>query len=173
MTAGPRRSSVAPMSEIGGAEERAAATPDAATERLAAAQQRLVAAITGNGETPAGFDAARVELTRTSLLAKRAGEVRSVWPALADDLGAQFGAVFAAWAAHRPTRGSLQDGWLLASERLAAGGLGEAAVLELAMCEARLVFDLSARPRRRRGLRVRRPSDGSWVIGWRGRVWVR
>lgn len=145
----------------------------AAAERLAAAQQRLVAAMTGTGATPAGFDIARVELARTSLLAKRSGEVRAAWPALANDLGAEFPRVFADWAAHRPTRGSLQDGWLLARERLAAGLLGDAAALELAMREARMVFDGQARPRRRRGWWTRRTADGVRVIGWRGRVRVR
>lgn len=145
----------------------------AATDRLAAAQQRLVAAITGTGGTPAGFDVARVELARMSLLAKRSGEVKAAWPALANDLGAEFGRVFALWAAHRPTRGSLQDGWLLARERLAAGLLDDAAALELAMREARMVFDGQAPPRRRRGLWTRRTADGVRVIGWRGRVRVR
>lgn len=155
------------------AAAEAAAEVAAAAERLAAAQHRLVAAVTGTGDTPAGFDVARVELARTSLLAKRSGEVRAAWPALANSMRPRFAAEFALWAAHRPTRGSLQDGWLLARERLAAGLLDDAAALELAMCEARMVFDGQTRPRRRRGLWTRRTADGVRVIGWRGRVRVR
>ncbi|GGJ81274.1 hypothetical protein GCM10010123_08840 [Pilimelia anulata] len=103
---------------------------------LAARQAALVAALTGTGPDPAGFDPARLAAARAALLAKRAGEVAHAWPALARECGADWRATFAAWAAGRAPAGGYADGLALARHRLAAGALGPAAAAELALALA-------------------------------------
>jgi hypothetical protein len=66
---------------------------------LAEQQRAVVKALVGGGPPPPGFDARRLELTRLSLLRKRARGVASHWPAL----GAMpdFQRRFTEWAAER------------------------------------------------------------------------
>lgn len=66
---------------------------------LAEQQRAVVRALVGGGSPPPGFDARRLELTRLSLLRKRARGVASHWPAL----GAMpdFQRRFMEWAADR------------------------------------------------------------------------
>jgi hypothetical protein len=85
------------------------------TTELERAQAALVAALTGTGPAPGGFDAARLEVARTALLRKRSGEVGKFWPLLRAGLGPQFLPAFSAWAAERPTSGGWQDGFAFAS----------------------------------------------------------
>ncbi|GGP90958.1 hypothetical protein BKA00_000611 [Actinomadura coerulea] len=136
--------------------------------RLAAAQEALVRAMTAGGPMPEGFDAEAVRAAAHGILLKRAGEVARAWPALAASYGTSWKAVFAAWAAERPTRGSFRDGWDFARgnrDRLA----GEAA-RELALAEARWSYDGQAPPRPRRAAARRVP--GGAAVAFRGRVRV-
>lgn len=139
---------------------------------LAARQAALVAAVTGTGDVPPGFDTDRMEIARKALLRKRSNEIRGRWPGLAQSLGEDFHPLFADWARHRPTRGSLSDGWSLARICRGRGRLNPAAELELAEREVLLVFDGDAPPRPRRLPAVRRVAGGR-VIGWRGRTRLR
>lgn len=84
------------------------------TAELERAQAALVAALTGAGPVPAGFDAARLEVARKALLRKRSGEVGKAWPLLRAALGPRFLPTFSAWAADRPTSGSWRDGFAFA-----------------------------------------------------------
>lgn len=84
------------------------------TAELARAQAALVAALTGTGPTPAGFDAGRLEVARKALLRKRSGEVAKSWPLLRAALGARFLPAFSSWAADRPTTGGWRDGFAFA-----------------------------------------------------------
>lgn len=113
---------------------------------LSARQAAFVAAITGTGEAPDGFDAKRVEVARRALLTKRAGELAAAWPAVARSLGDQLGPLFAAWAERRPTRGAAYDGREFA--RAHWGQLDHAARREVIDAEARIRFaDGKAEPR--------------------------
>ena len=75
---------------------------------LAARQAELIRALVAGGPPPAGFDAARIALTRESLLRKRARGVAGHWPAL----GAipDFPTRFAAWAQGRPPGSGYDEG---------------------------------------------------------------
>lgn len=77
---------------------------------LARKQADLVAAVTGTGPPPKGFDALRLDAARVALLRKRSRAVAAHWPGVAGDLGADLPALFASWAATRPTQGSQVDG---------------------------------------------------------------
>lgn len=138
---------------------------------LAARQAELVAALTAGAAVPPGFDARLVEAARVALLRKRAGEVARQWPDLARALGSGWYRRWSAWAATRPTRGSLRDGWDLARELAARGELPAAAGPELAAREALLRYDGATPPRPRRLPAVRRAA-GSVVIQLAGRVRV-
>ncbi|MGI5415666.1 hypothetical protein [Actinomadura luteofluorescens] len=138
---------------------------------LAAAQEALVRAMTAGGPMPEGFDAGAVRAAAHGILLKRAGEVARAWPALAESYGTSWKAAFAAWAAERPTRGSLRDGWDFAREnrdRLA----GDAA-RELALAEARWSYDGQDPPRPRRAAARRVPGGAVVVLGRRVRVFGR
>ena len=136
---------------------------------LAQRQAELVAALTAGAAVPPGFDARLVEVARVALLRKRAGEVARQWPDLARALGPDWPRRWARWAATRPTRGSLRDGWDLARDLAARGELPPAAGVELAAREALLHYDGADPPRPRRAPAVRRAA-GSVVLQMAGRV---
>lgn len=75
--------------------------PDARAS-LAAAQAGLLAALVAGAGVPDGFDADRVRIQAHALVNKRSGSVASALPGLARTLGADFGRLFAAYAAGRP-----------------------------------------------------------------------
>ena len=138
---------------------------------LAQRQADLVAALTAGAAVPPGFDARLVEAARVALLRKRAGEVARQWPDLAHALGPEWHRRWSAWAATRPTRGSLRDGWDLARELAARRELPTGAGAELAAREAALVYDGENAPRPRRTPAVRRTA-GSVVLQLAGRIRV-
>lgn len=138
---------------------------------LAARQADLVAALTAGAPVPPGFDGRLVGAARAALLRKRSAEVAHHWPVLAAQLGAGWTRSFAAWAATRPTRGSLRDGWDLARHLATAGTLPAAADEELARREATWRYDGRTAPRRRRWLTVRRVG-GTVAVQVAGRVHV-
>jgi hypothetical protein len=136
---------------------------------LAARQAELVAALVAGAPVPAGFDPRLVGAARDALLGKRAGDVARHWPLLAAGLGPRWRSTFFAWAATRPSNGSLRDGWDLARELAAGGRLPAPAAAELAIREACWRYDGSAAPRPRRRPAVRR-AGGALVIQVAGRV---
>jgi hypothetical protein len=73
-----------------------------AREELAARQHELVRALLAGGPVPAGFDGHRVAVEARALLAKRRSIAAHLRPDLVDRLGAEFGALFAAWSAGHP-----------------------------------------------------------------------
>jgi hypothetical protein len=141
------------------------------SEGLAARQAALVSALTGGAPVPDGFDPRLVEVARIALLRKRAGEVARQWPLLASALGASWIREFSAWAAERPTRGSLRDGWDLARDLAARGALPAVAGEELAVREAEMSYDGESPPRRRRAPALRH-AGGSVALQIAGRVRV-
>ena len=145
--------------------------PGGRAESLADRQAGLVAALTRGARVPEGFDARLVEVARVALLRKRAGEVAKQWPLLAASLRTNWLREFTAWAAARPTQGSLRDGWDLARELAARGGLPALAGEELATREATLRYDGRTAPRPRRAPAVR-GAAGSVVVQIAGRVRV-
>ena len=136
---------------------------------LADRQAGLVAALTSGAPVPEGFDARLVEVARVALLRKRAGEVAKQWPMLAAGLGARWRPEFTAWAATRPTAGSLRDGWDLARELAGRDALPAMAGAELATREATMSYDGRSAPRRRRGPALRRAA-GTVVVQFAGTV---
>jgi len=148
---------------------------------LAGRQAALVAALVSGGPTPMGFDEARVRSARAALLLKRTDETARAWPLLRASLGPRWVAEFAAWAADRPPRGPLRDGWDFA--RHVAGGVGDAcgadqrghagldvaAGQELAEHEVRWRYDGAHAPRRRRLPYARRSPTG-FVIQVFGKI---
>jgi hypothetical protein len=136
---------------------------------LAERQAGLVAALTAGAAVPPGFDARLVELGRVALLRKRAGEVTRQWPDLVQALGDGWWRQWSAWAATRPTQGSLRDGWDLARELAGRHALPAAAGAELAAREAAMSYDGRTAPRRRRAPAVRRAA-GSVAVQVAGRV---
>ncbi len=148
-----------------------AGQPGGGPGSLADRQAALVAALTGAEPVPDGFDPARVEAARVALLRKRAGEVARQWPMLAAAHGERWKREFAGWAAARPTRGSLRDGWDLARDLLARDALPALAAAELAEREAEWRYDGHTAPRPRRGPAVRSVA-GAVVLQVAGRVRV-
>ncbi|MEV6601149.1 hypothetical protein AB0M36_30495 [Actinoplanes sp. NPDC051346] len=136
---------------------------------LAERQAALVAALTSGAAVPPGFDARLVEVARVALLRKRAGEVARQWPDLAAALGPRWTSEWATWAATRPTRGSLRDGWDLARDLAGRGALPPAAGAELAAREAAMRYDGQTAPRSRRLPALRRAA-GSVAIQVAGRT---
>lgn len=127
---------------------------------LARKQADLVAAVTGTGPPPKGFDALRLDAARVALLRKRSRAVAAHWPGVAGDLGADLPALFASWAATRPTQGSQVDGHAFA--RAHRSRLGPTGLAELASAEA--VWDFSTSPPTpRRGLVIRRVGGRLYV----------
>lgn len=138
---------------------------------LAERQAALVAALTAGAAVPPGFDARLVEAARVALLRKRAGEVARQWPELAAAFGREWPRRWSAWAAARPTRGSLRDGWDLARGLRADGELPAGAGAELAAREALMAYDGESAPRARRAPAVR-GAAGSVAVQFAGRVRV-
>lgn len=127
---------------------------------LARRQAALVAALVSGAQTPSGFDETRVRAAAFALVRKRAAEVTKAWPMLRASLGPQWGPEFAAWAAGRPPRGSLRDGWDFARHIAAHVGLDATARQELAEHEIRWRYDGIGPPRRRRLPHARRTPSG-------------
>jgi len=75
---------------------------DANRDNLAAAQAKLVAALTAGDDSPAGFDDDRLHLTARTLLTKRRQAIAKIWPVLAESLDDRFAAMFADYAQSRP-----------------------------------------------------------------------
>jgi hypothetical protein len=138
---------------------------------LRRAQEALVAALTGTGPIPDGFDPDRLAAAARALLRKRSGEVAKSWPLLRAFLGDTFGGEFAAWAEHRPTAGSWRDGWDFAADLQARGALGQPARRELAERRLTWSYDGVSAPRRRR-LPAAGRLDGRPAIQVRGRIVV-
>lgn len=113
---------------------------------LADRQAALVAALVAGAPIPEGFDPHLIDTARQALLRKRSGEVGRHWPLLAASFGAKWPAVFAEWAAGRPTQGSFQDGLALARSLTLTGAAAE----ELAEREAALRPGFLRRALRRR-----------------------
>ena len=134
---------------------------------LADQQAALVAALTSGAPVPPGFDTRLVEVARVALLRKRAGDVARHWPALAAALGTGWMREWSSFAATRPTRGSLRDGWDLARDLQSRGALPPSAAVELATREAALHDD-----GRRRRFPAIRAAGGSLVLQVAGRVHV-
>ncbi|MGH4008208.1 MAG: hypothetical protein ACRDTH_08655 [Pseudonocardiaceae bacterium] len=109
--------------------------------QLAARQTALVAALVTGAEVPDGLDAGHLAITRKALLRKRAREVAAAWPLLATSMGQGWNATFTAWAAKRPSVGSLRDGWDLARDLTAAGRLTPLGQEELAAREVTWRYD--------------------------------
>ncbi|GIH07235.1 hypothetical protein Rhe02_53020 [Rhizocola hellebori] len=113
---------------------------------LAERQAALVAALVAGADAPEGFDTRHLAAARAALLAKRAEEVRQVWPALCAAYGPQWAGVFARWADSRPPQGALRDGWDFALDHPpTAGGM-----VELRIRQATWVRPRSGPLRRRR-----------------------
>jgi hypothetical protein len=111
-----------------------------AAEQLGAQQAALVRALVAGAAVPAGFDPERVAATATALARKRAREVARQWPALAYQLGEDFGSRFGAYAAAnpRPAGGALADGLAFARTLARAGQLAGEARAERLIAQARL-----------------------------------
>jgi hypothetical protein len=134
-------------------------------ERLAAQQAALTAALVAGAPAPAGMDARLFGAAKSALLNKRAGEVAHTWPKLAAALGTQWRPQFRAFAAGRPPRGSLCDGFDFARHLAVTGALPGAAAPELAAREGFWIYDGETPPRRRRLPGFARP--------WLGRLRLR
>lgn len=106
---------------------------------LADQQSQLVAALSGNGDVPAGMDASRVTLAARSLHAKRARAVAKTWAVLKQGLGPHFDPVFARYATANPLpdTGPLDDGRAFAQWLARAGLLNDAGRLHLLLYDAR------------------------------------
>jgi hypothetical protein len=132
--------------------------PDPSRAELAAAQERLVAALVVGGPPPEGFDAARIEAAARALRRKRAGEVARAWPMMAAAYGPEWTRVFAEWVRGRPPRSSWIDGFDFAIAHRAR--LPATAAAELMRAEREWVYYGTGEPHRRRladiGLRVHR-----------------
>jgi hypothetical protein len=147
------------------------AQPGGRAGSLRERQAELVGALTSGTPVPDGFDGRLVGAARVALLRKRAGEVARQWPLLAAAYGGRWVREFASWAARRPTRGALRDGWDLARDLESRSELPAAAGAELAAREAAWRYDGSAAPRVRRAPAIR-SAAGSVVIQIAGRVRV-
>ncbi len=127
------------------------------SDDLARRQAALVAALVAGGP-----DSARASTRPEYGRPRRAGPqaCRPRWPrpgrCCGRQLGPQWGAEFATWAAGRPPRGSLRDGWDFARHLAAHVGLEPAARQELAERESRWRYDGVSPPRRRRLPHARR-----------------
>nr|WP_296071228.1 hypothetical protein [uncultured Actinoplanes sp.] len=150
-------------------EGERAGQPGAGPGSLATRQARLVEALTSQNPVPEGFDTVRFEAARAALLRKRAGEVSRQWPMLAAGFGDAWKRTFARWAATRPTRGSLRDGWDLARDLLARDALPRVAAAELAAREATMRYDGVSAPSPRRAPALR-TAAGAVALQIAGRV---
>jgi hypothetical protein len=126
---------------------------------LAERQAALVAALVAGAAPPSGFSARHLTAAKAALLAKRAEEVKRVWPALSAAYGAQWAGAFAQWAASRSPQGALRDGWDFAIDQPPPA---PAAQIELRVRQALWVQPRSGALRRRRlpALRLCTGQDG-------------
>jgi hypothetical protein len=136
---------------------------------LERAQAALVAALTGIGPTPAGFDTVRLDVARRALLRKRSGEVAKSWPLLRAGLGTQYLPTFGNWAAERPTAGGWRDGFAFASYLDQRQELPAAARAEWQRCRLQWSVDAAGTVRRRRWPAVA-VVDGRVLVQIGGRV---
>ncbi|HEV7788654.1 MAG TPA: hypothetical protein VGP05_06560 [Pseudonocardia sp.] len=111
----------------------------------------------------------RVGLAERSPRRERTAEVAAVRPLLAAGLGDQWADRFSRWAAGRPPRGALRDGWDVARELAFLGLLPPSAEPELALREVGGRYDGRRVPRPRR-LPSARLVPGGCAIGLLGRV---
>ncbi len=148
-----------------------AGQPGGGPGSLADRQAALVEALTAGNPVPEGFDGFRFEAARVALLRKRAGEVSRHWPMLAAGFGDRWKKEFSAWAAARPTQGSLRDGWDFARDLAARGALPAVAAVELAEREVAWRYDGTTAPRSRRAPAVTATS-GALAVQFTGRVWI-
>jgi hypothetical protein len=104
--------------------------------RLAESQERLVAALTGAGPVPPGFDPEGVTAARTALSNKRERAVASVFPATAAALGPRFAPLFAmhARAVPLPAAGPRADGELFLEGLHCRGELPENSQVDRFWC---------------------------------------
>ncbi len=111
------------------------AVGDEEREQLAEEQARLVAALTGVADAPAGFDGDAVGLAARSLINKRCAAVGKTWPAMAEALGEQFKRLFEMYARLHaaPEKGAVEDGWRFAEHLLAARQLPDEGRVQLAL----------------------------------------
>jgi hypothetical protein len=128
---------------------------DAARARLGDQLAGLTEALVAGAPVPDGFDERLFSIAKSSLLNKRASEVAHTWPRLAAALGPQWRATFRAWAAERPPRGSLCDGFDLARYLAVTGGIPAGpgrrhALAELAAREGQWRYDGTRPPKPRR-----------------------
>lgn len=113
--------------------------PAEVREKLGTQQAMLVAALTGEGTAPEGFDPLRFQAARGALTRKRTGAVAKSWPSLARALGENFAPRFATFAERTPPPefgGALADGrkfarWLAARGELPEGGRVEVLITDL------------------------------------------
>ncbi len=75
---------------------------DAARERLAEAQSRLLTALLAGGPSPTGFDERLLRVEARSLLAKRRGVVAVLNPEVVDALADRFRPLFDEYAVAHP-----------------------------------------------------------------------
>ncbi|WP_168219632.1 hypothetical protein [Kitasatospora sp. MMS16-BH015] len=80
-----------------------------ARERLARRQEELLAALTGAGPVPPGFDRAQLAVQATGLAAKRRETVARVAPEPAGLLGPAYGPLFLRYAEHHPPAGGHRE----------------------------------------------------------------
>lgn len=145
-------------------------TPTAELAALAAGQAALVAALTGAGPPPPGFDRRLIGVARRTLAHKRASQVARVWPMLARERGARFPTEFVAWVESRQSLGPLRDGWGFAEHLEAGRYLGRLGRRELAARRATLRDADGPTTRRRRAGYGR----SGWLLvlqlRWRGEI---
>jgi hypothetical protein len=145
-----------------------AAPPRAA---LADRQAALVAALTGRGEIPPGFDVDRVGAAAAALAAKRARAVAHAWPGLSAMLGKRFRERFDAYAALTAlpeAGGPLADGRAFVRVLAAAGPLADRVALQaLAVDQQLRLTPRGLVPRRipRLGW-TRLRESGWWVVAF-------
>lgn len=119
---------------------------------LAARQEELVRALSGQGPAPAGFDPSCLAATAESLLRKRARTVARVWPALVEALAGDFDSQFADYATCQPMPtegGPLADGYAFGRHLAHRGELPDAARQERMAVELRYRFTRDGLIRRR------------------------
>jgi hypothetical protein len=107
---------------------------------LARRQTELVAALTGGGRVPNGFDPTRVRALAAALQEKRARELARAWPRLARALGDAWASAIASHMCELPApplSGPLGDGRALARSLAARGRLPWEGRLELLANEVR------------------------------------
>ncbi len=136
---------------------------------LERAQAALVAAITGTGPAPAGFDTIRLDVARKALLRKRSGEVARSWPMLRTGLDSRFLPTFSQWAAERPTAGGWRDGFAFACYLDQRHELPAAARAELLGRRLQWSIGSTGEVRRRR-LPAVAVVDGRLLVQFGGRV---